>query len=114
MVVQPIGSRYTDYATSAPDCLVAKPFVIFIQVGIYIPQNKLQPPVLTSPPCIFLPPGIGDLNLPVLHSALVAGVCFGVVIFILKRVRQDLVDLHMCHETRAMHGQQMLIMFPPL
>jgi hypothetical protein len=92
---------------------------IFVQVGIYIHTYIHKSNMLTSPPCIFLPlnlyhPGIGDLNLPVLHSALVAGVCFGVVIFILKRVRQDLVDLHMCHETRAMHGQQMLIMFPPL
>jgi hypothetical protein len=30
------------------------------------------------------------------------------MIFILKRVRQGLLDLHMGHHGRAMHGQQML------
>jgi hypothetical protein len=30
---------------------------------------------------------------------------FGVMLFILKRVRQGLLELHMCHHRRAMHGQ---------
>jgi hypothetical protein len=85
-------------------------FIIFIQVGIYIHNKHAD-----FTPCIFLPlnlyhPGTGDLNLPVLQQWWLE-FNFGVMIFILKRVRQGLLDLHMWHYRRAMHGQCMLKMF---
>jgi hypothetical protein len=80
------------------DCLLVKSFVIFIQVDIYMVLSLLAFYYLLT----FYHPGIGDLNLPVLqHWWLEFN--FGVLIFILKRVRQGLLDQHMCHHRRAMH-----------
>jgi hypothetical protein len=49
----------------------------------------------------------GDLNIPVLQCWWLE-FNFGVLIFILKRVRQGLLGQHMFHHRRAMHRQKML------